>query len=291
MKEQINLNPIDYIPVIYDCNDNCISCPVSRKGERKNPDYDNIIKDIDKILKYSDHISFNGGEPTLRNDIINILKYTEKKDAKEIFLLTNSKSFYYEKLAKEISLINNLKIITTLYGGSSKIHDSITRTPNSFKYKIQGLKNLIKYNVNIELRILIHKMNYKHFDDTIEFIINNFKNKDFINIIIMSPKLTNIALKHKNIVSEKISIIGHIIEEPVKKLLKNAYNVKIFHFPHCILSKDLWELSCGITADEIEIIFCDKCKDCILKEKCSGIWKSYFDIYGDEEFNPIMNLD
>ena len=64
----------------------------------------------------------------LRKDLLKILRHIETKNPKEIRLLTNAKSFYYEDYSKKISKIKNLKIITRLYGHNPKIHDAITRT-------------------------------------------------------------------------------------------------------------------------------------------------------------------
>ena len=147
-----------FVPVTYDCNDNCISCPVPRRQHKDNPSLEDIKKEIDEALKNSKHIEINGGEPTLRKDLLKILTYIEKKNPLEIGLLTNARSFYYENLTKKISKIKNLKIITTLYGHNPQVHDAITRNPGSFNQKIAGIKNLAKYNTPIELRILLHKM-------------------------------------------------------------------------------------------------------------------------------------
>lgn len=278
-----------FVPVIYDCNNNCVSCPVPRRKNKENPSFQNIKKEIDEILSYSEHIELNGGEPTLRKDLLEILKYIEKRKSNEIGLLTNIRAFYYEEYAKRIARIKNLKIITTLYGHNSRIHDTITRTPDSFKYKINGLKNLIKYNVLIELRILLHKINYKYFDEIVNFLIDNFNKNDFNKIIIMNPRLTHRAEKNKKAVAEKLTNISKVLEKPIKKLIGKGYNVGLYHFPHCVIPKSLWKCSKGVTADDKEVIFTKRCQTCLKKQECSRIWKSYLDIFGSEEFKPIEN--
>lgn len=276
-----------FIPIEYDCNDNCISCPVPIRRNMENPQFENIKKEIDKILQTSRHIEFNGGEPTLRKDLLKILKYAQKKNPDEIGLLTNSQFFFYEKYAWEIAKIKHLKIITTLYGPNEKIHDAITQTPNSFKHKIGGIKNLIKNNVCIELRILLHKMNYKHFDKIADFLIKNFTPNDFNRIVILNPKLTEQAEKNKKVVAEKLGIIAKFLEKPIKKLDKARYVVELYHFPHCVLSGTLWRYCKGVTADASEIALTKQCGSCFKKEKCSCIWKSYLKIFGPEEFKSI----
>ncbi len=276
-----------FVPVIYDCNDNCISCPVPRRKNKENPTFKDILREVNDILKISKHIELNGGEPTLRKDLLRILEYISQKNPEEVGLLTNSQSFYYKDFAKKISKIPHLKIVTTLYGPNAKIHDSITRTPNSFRYKIRGIKNLIKNNVPLEIRILLHRLNYSYFDQIADFLINNFDSKDFVKVIIMNPKLTEQAKKNERLVAIKLTELAKVLENPIKRLIKNGYKVELYHFPNCVLPSSLFGLSKGLTVENSEVTFLKKCKDCAYKKKCSGVWGSYLRIFGGDEFRPI----
>jgi len=272
-----------FVPVTFDCNDHCISCPVKRRGKRDNPSLDEIKQDIDKIAENSKHLEFNGGEPMLRDDIFDILDYATDL---EISLLSNVQSFAYAGLAKKISKYN-LKIITTLYGHNSQLHDAITRTPGSFMQKIEGIRNLRAHNVPIELRILIHKMNYRFIGEISDFIINNFSKSDFCMVVIMNPKLSESALKHKSSVSINMSKIADELEDPIQQLDDAGFNVVLYHFPFCVLPKMLWEYSFGLTSDDSEVSFTDVCKKCDQKKDCARIWTTYLDLFGDSEFKAI----
>jgi MoaA/NifB/PqqE/SkfB family radical SAM enzyme len=272
------------IPLTYDCNDNCISCPEHRIGSKKNPSFEDIKKKIDKIFFFPDVIFLNGGEPTLREDFFKILHYIDQKNPKEINLLTNVKVFIYNGFAQKLKRIKNLKIITTIYGHNSKTHNSITRTPESFEHKIMALKNLIDSGIRIELRILLHKINYQYIDDIANFLIQEFKGDDFVSLFIMNAKLTGVAGEYKNLVGEKLTKISSKFEKPLLKLKENGYNIGIFHFPHCSLPKSLWVYSKGFTAREGEAVFLGNCECCVKKKECAGVWKSYLDLFGEGEF-------
>ena len=275
-----------FVALNYSCNDNCISCPVKTLN-LKDPSYDNIIKEIEDISKISNHIEFNGGEPTIRKDFFKIINYVNNKNFEHVSLLTNSQLFFYNDFAKKISNIKNLKIITTLYGHNEQLHDSISQNPGSFNKKIKGIKNLIDNNVKLELRILLHKMNYLNFNEMVNFITQNFQSNNFLTINILNPKLTHNALDNKENVSIKLSKLSNFLENPIKILTNSGFNVNLFHFPHCMLPKNLWSFSAGITTSISELYFSEFCIDCLMKSNCAGIWKSYHDIYGENELKQI----
>ncbi|MFW5847008.1 MAG: radical SAM protein [Nanoarchaeota archaeon] len=279
-----------YVPVIYDCNDNCISCPVPRKGQRENPTYEDIIKEVDEIKNHSNHIEFNGGEPTIRKDLLKILYYADTKGFNEITLLTNARLFFYEEIVKKFAKISNLKIDTTLYGSTSIVHDSITRTPNTFNFKVKGIQNLLKYGIPVELRVLVHKMNYLDFENIINLIIDKFPQKELLRIVIMNPKLTATAWQNRNAVGMKLSEIAKYLEKPIQNLNSRGYNVNLYHFPQCILTENIRPYSRGQTSSQPEIKFLNTCEECKYRKNCSGVWSSYLAHFGENEFNPILEI-
>ncbi|MBR9676978.1 radical SAM protein [Candidatus Woesearchaeota archaeon] len=297
-KKKIGLNAIhrknnySFIPIIFKCNDNCISCIVekNKRNKLRTPTLKNIKEDIDRIAKYSTHLEINGGEPTLREDILKIISYAHSKPTiKHLSLLTNTRMLSYSSLVKKLANFHKLKIVTTLYGHDSKTHNSITRNPESFNQKLKGIKNIIKENIELELRILVHKMNYLDINNISKFIISNFNPNNFSSIIFMSPKMTGEAKNNKNAIHISIKKSIKELIQAIKILEKTGFNITLRHYPLCVLPNKLWKYASSVTAEETEIFFPKKCDFCTQKKSCSGIWKSYYDLYKDYELKPIKN--
>ena len=203
------------VTVIYSCNDNCISCPAPRKGNRENPSLEKIKSEIDKVLKFSKHIEFNGGEPTLRKDMIKILNYTEKH-SNEISLLTNAQKFYYEKYAQKVmQLITELKLQDSIYFTGDLDHDEfLTVLSKSTLYLRTYIKDGIASSV---LEALSLNVPVVACDNSIRpesvVIYQNEDVKDIVNKVrYVIDDLENIRKKIKkpyikDTVSEEISII------------------------------------------------------------------------------------
>ena len=84
------------------CNNNCIFCSVKNRDivdistqEAKN----NILQAKHRGFT---KIQFTGGEPTIRPDLISIIKFSKIKGFSSIGLSSNGRMFSYEKFAKSV---------------------------------------------------------------------------------------------------------------------------------------------------------------------------------------------
>ncbi len=235
-------------------------------------------------------IQFTGGEPTIHPDFFKLLFWTRSEFTKSrIYLITNGRMFFYEDFTKGVLSVNNLTIQLAILGHNSDLHDKITNTPKSFNQTVAGIKNILKYkkeNQELELRIVLTKVNIPFLDNILEFIYSNFREVDFLVIIFPEPEgkcevnFDNIGLKY----SEVKKTIKSIIPSWSKKFKE----LRLYHFPLCQLDQSLWHLIYRTLPPE-EISFIDTCNNCNYKEYCLGIQKDYLKIVGSDEFISIKN--
>lgn len=280
-----------FVNLLYKCNNNCISCiREERNKTTEDPHLNKILNKINKILEGYNHIEFNGGEPTLRKDLFNILKYTKiKKPSAEVALLTNCRLFSNENYVKRLREIipMRFKIVTTIYGHNPALHDAITKTPLSFEQQIKGIRNLIKYNIKTELRIVINKINYRYLDKIAKYVAASFHNSVVLNVSLINLKLYGIAQDNEKKIAYHISDVIEQVNKVSHILKEKGFNVKLFHFPYCVLPRELWKHTTGKSAEETQLIYPTACKRCTERGGCSGIWKGYYNLFGGKEFKPI----
>ena len=98
----------DY-PFTFKCNQNCISCINNNKifSLKLDPSLKRIKEVIDRIDPENDYFGVGGGEPTLRKEFFEILKYARKKHPDlYIFITTNGRMFSYKGFSKRLSDLN-----------------------------------------------------------------------------------------------------------------------------------------------------------------------------------------
>jgi len=268
------------------CNNCCVMCSLIRPSPRDiNPSTKAVINYLNNLDNDVDHIYFTGGEPTIRPDMVEILKHINKRFPKtRITVITNGRFLAYKGFVDKLKDVNNFSLITELHG-DKELHDMITNVVGSFGQTFNGIKNVLEQGFDVELRIVVSKLNYKQVLDIAKIYKQNFPN---INRVVMFPiDITGNAFKNKESVVATYTEIVPYVERAVEYLDKNNIKVKLYHFPFCVLKSKYWRFVEGVTVPERRITFAEVCKGCIYEEKCPRVWKTYAKIVGVEEFKPI----
>ncbi|MCQ9205255.1 MAG: radical SAM protein [Omnitrophica bacterium] len=141
----------------WKCNTNCLHC-------YQNPYQGNELK-LEEIKDILDQLAkagclfltFTGGEPLMREDFLDIARYAyEKKFALE--LKTNG-TLIDSYMAKQINKLNFLEVDISIYGASTKTHDSITQSQGSFTKVISAVKYLKAQGLQVWLMLTLMKQN------------------------------------------------------------------------------------------------------------------------------------
>jgi MoaA/NifB/PqqE/SkfB family radical SAM enzyme len=242
------------------------------------------------LENYRDSFSISGGEPTLSNHLITIIKKINELFPKaRIICLTNGRRFSYVDYAKEFLQLNSdLDLVISIHGHNPKLHDKITQTPGSFSQTVTGLRNIFRFkksNQSIEIRVVIHQLNYKFLEEITKFIKINFPHINrlvFIFFEIEGQVIKNFS-RLRLTYSELLPYINKIYD-----LITEFSEVRFYHFPLCTLPPKffpyIWR-----TLPDFEISFPRNCKGCTLKEFCLGVHKGYLKYIGTSEFQPIKD--
>jgi len=284
-------------PLINKCNNKCIMCSVPKDFLKlKKFDYHSLVSRLEKFHKgkdvfienYRDSFCITGGEPTLSKYFIPIIeKINELFPSIPILCLTNGRRFSSLNFAKEVLNIKaNLEWAVSLHAHTSQLHDKITQVKGSFHQTVRGLQNILKFNLRrhkVEIRVVIHRLNYNYLDKIIRFIKTNFIDID--RLVFIFFELEGKAMENINILKLRYTELRpHIIK--ILKFIKYFKEVRFYHFPLCTLPP-LFYPYIWRTLPSQEVLFASQCNFCKLKEVCLGIPKGYVEFFGTEEFVPI----
>lgn len=276
-------------PITFACNNNCINCILdTRQTKYKGEPFLKQIQEVLQKVPGGETISLTGGEPTIRKEFFEILRIARKENPKNfIFIVSNGRMFSNKKFTEKLASMDlePLRLGIPIYSHKKAVHDRITRASGSWTETTKGLKNLLAKGFDVELRILVQKSNFRELDETARFIAKEFSEIERVTFI--NLKYTGNAFINRKNVFVKYSEAVPFVQNAVDVLLDHKFEVKLFHFPLCILKKKYWPLAEGITKQEVELFLPKKCESCSEKNRCPRIWKSYIPLAGTDEFKPI----
>lgn len=269
-------NEVD-IFVTNHCNSNCIMCPLSETSRRKkNPDYMAWLKKyIEALPEDVAYLNITGGEPTLaREDFFEILTLLRSKFQNSGFqLLTNGRSIADGGLLKRLldAGPSGMLFAIPVHSCVPAIHDGITQVNGSFLQTDRGIKNLLRMDQRVEIRIVLSKISIDTAVDTAFYISRNYPGVSTVNFVAMEM-MGNAAVNRERIWIEYDRIFPKI-QQAIDILINAGIDVKLYNFPLCVVKRGYWHIAAkSISAYKIQ--YQDSCESCCVKEICGGFFGS-----------------
>jgi MoaA/NifB/PqqE/SkfB family radical SAM enzyme len=303
----------------YSCNNNCLHCvikPNLKHAEEcgadiaANPNmglwcswdlkFDNVVKQLMSAEVYnSNSITLTGGEPTIRKDFIEILRwlYFNRPD-KCIGLQTNGRRLSDINLVKKIRRFSRQINFVIAIHGSENVHNLITNTRvkgNPFRDTVQGILNLQQvFGNDLSMRT--------------EMVLSNYNLCDVLNSIKFQHeelRITKIGVSYPHLegyCSDQIKELAPKMKELITILKEIAIymeehedlEIMLEEIPSCVLnqaSKNHRFINMGGCKEKTIVAYLsntvlnhydnwkqghvknEKCTKCSLFFYCDGVWK------------------
>jgi len=164
--KEINKIKMVHWDITHRCNLKCKHCYLGDVSDREL-DTNNIFQIVDRLADYHVRmIEFSGGEPFVRNDMIDIVRYVADKDITVI--LRSNGTLIKDNVASRLSEMNNVILtVISLDGPDAKTHEFI-RGENSFRSTIKGIRSLKNQNLNVGVTCTISPLNLHLLDKIAE---------------------------------------------------------------------------------------------------------------------------
>lgn len=275
------------------CNSNCIMCPASdylrRSGGVASPD--EILQIIRQMPSDAKHITITGGEPFLIGEsIFEILEALRNKLPDTRFLLlTNGRALSYAPFMERFHDAAPLNTIVgiPLHGYNAETHDRITRSPGGFCQTVHGIRSLLYYGHQVELRIVVSALNAPFLTRIATLVANEMPTVGRVEIMGLEM-LGNAALNQDQVwIPYREAFLA--AKEAVDILVQNSIEVGIYNFPLCALNREYRHIAQKSITD-YKVRFAPECDLCTIKDACGGIFAGSIRLAG-KDVSPVIEHD
>ena len=151
----------------WNCNQKCLHCYAAGQqySDEKELSTEEWKKIIDKCKKaYIPQLTFTGGEPTLRSDLVELIDYSKWF----ITRLNTNGVLLTEELCKKLNDASLDSVQITFYSWNPAVHNKLVGA-NNFEKTVEGIKNAIKADLPLSINTPLCTIN-KDYVDTLKYL-------------------------------------------------------------------------------------------------------------------------
>lgn len=154
----------------WNCNQKCIYCYAAGQSQAEVPELSTVewLEIIDKLWNeaYVSQITFTGGEPTRRDDLVDLINHSKRFVTR---LNTNGLALEDKVLCKRLydACLDSVQV--TLYSSDPEIHNRLVGISNGFERTVQGIKNALEVGLNVSINTPI-VTNNQDYVSTLSFL-------------------------------------------------------------------------------------------------------------------------
>lgn len=290
------------IKIGYSCNNKCVHCVQGDKrytiGDRSVED---VRKNLEEAREYCQGVTFTGGEPTVRKELIDLVRYAKELGYLVIQIQSNGRMFAYRQFCEELILAGANEFSPALNGHSATIHDFLTEVPGSFLQVIKGIQNLKELGQYVINNTVISTKNYQYLPEIAKILIDlnvdqyqfafvhiagtAWKNKEWL-----VPKKSEIMSYVKKGLDIGINAGKIVMTEAIPYCLMDGYedciaekvipSTAVFEAQYKLKSYEDYRINEGKLKGQ-------NCRKCKYFSVCEGPWREYPEMFGWDEFKPV----
>ena len=310
-------NKLVYINLGFSCNQKCVFC-ILEGNEEKFPNMP--TEEVKGLIKGfledgGESIMFTGGEPSLRNDLPELVSYAESfPTIKEVSILTNGTFLDDEKMEKILGADkkNILSFSVSLHSHFPEISKELTRGQDGdFEKTVSTIKKLQARTRNVSVYQVITAKNYKYLPEFVSFIRKEAPN---VRCFVFAYPFAQGAAEKNGWIYVKLSELKEYLLKAIEMIRRDGCSIDMAtcgQTPLCVIpgneeiilrtmdyfSENMMGTIGGNVFHEFE--WADKgwigkyknkpdvCKECALNEVCQGFWNKYVEMFEFDGVSPV----
>ena len=292
-----------YVKVGYACNNSCLFCTAAWKKKHGDRDTRTILDEVERIV-CEDKVGtmvYSGGEPTVRTDLPEILRYAKGLGIAQQNLQTNARNLSDMNLLEDLRGAGLTSCFVSIHAPRASVHDWLTQSPGAFDQTCAGLANLDRLGICCVTNTVICKQNYHLLGELVAFLGGSFPSLRAIKL--SYPRLQGGAAVNLNQVIAPLWEVAPYIREAIDRGSAAGVYVETEFVPICLLGTR-YDRADNYAAARVNLsdlafvdpnycrpsgdVFYECCDHCDVRNQCLGIDALHHEAFGENScFTPV----
>ncbi|MCD6226337.1 MAG: radical SAM protein [Candidatus Aenigmarchaeota archaeon] len=290
------------LKVGFSCNNFCRHCVQAHKRDWGDKSTERIKRELKEGREdgVSDLV-LTGGEPTIRKDIIDLVKYAKELGYETIQIQSNGRMFSYKPFCEKLIKAGVNEFGPALNGHIPELHDFLSSSSGAFKQTVQGIKNLKELNQRVITNTVVTKPNYRYLPEIATLFVKLGVDQFQFAFVHAGGN----AWKNFEMIVPRVSLAAPYIHKGLQIGIDAGIKVMAEAMPYCVMKgyeryvSELYipETEVMDAKDKIKSFTISRqkegktkfpqCKKCKYELICEGPWREYPQKMGAKEFQPV----
>lgn len=295
------------------CNNRCVFCVSGHLSQRRmvRPlEVQPILDVIERARRDGAvRIVFLGGEPTIQPAFFPALEHATRLGFSEIVIFTNGVRLAQDGFIDACLEIGRFTWRISIQGANEAAHVAVTKKSTSFRRIITGIERLRARGQRVTVNMCVCEQSYRSLPDYPALVAKHGIKQ--LHIDIVRPQSSGIKTPaYLREIMPKYSVMAPYYDEMLRGFDEwdPGFDVNIGNLPYCILpqwghrihhgGEDTVTQSTSTAGLEhgarnkyavhnAQRTFTKACPGCVFADRCSGVFKDYLEVYGEDEFEPV----
>jgi MoaA/NifB/PqqE/SkfB family radical SAM enzyme len=305
------------------CNNNCIFCMEEDRDGRYVNNSAMTPERVRWILdghRGAEEVCFTSGEPTTRPELPEFASWAKSLGYRRISVMTNGRRLSHLPYAVALAKAGINRFYISIHGHTKKLHEGLTRTPESFEQSVAGLDSVTKlkrFGVELHTSTVVTNRNLPHLGDVYAFLRSHGVDQVVFNVMQANgradtyfdqifPRYTDVAAAFSTFLREAAEAkpMAFLVDIPLctTESIADFHRGYVERYRHFDLDTQAslplepraqvgggrgLVLVTRQDLDEVERSKRPECATCRHDSRCEGVWKNYVKRYGWDEFVPV----
>lgn len=283
------------VVLLYDCNLACDYCTISPEMRRRSTDRKTVVEAMrrGRDLGY-DRLSITGGEPTLRRDLLDLVRLAKSLGYGHVKLQSNGLVLGQSDNARRLADAGVDAFSISVHTHRAAEYDALVGRMGAHALMVAGLEACIRSTAAVAVDLIIKKDTYPHLLDAAKWAKQRgVEHVDLWFVSLTDHNRDNVASLPT--MKEVVPMLGELFGWA----RRNAMTVRSLHIPRCLLGEDhphafdpgaqrvmvvtpdaSFELKESALAGHVKVPACEGCQ---FESHCPGLRDDYLGVYGDVE--------
>lgn len=286
----------------YDCNLACDYCTITPAMRARALSTERVVAAmrLGRERAY-DRVAFTGGEPTIRGDLIGLVRASRKLGFTDVKVQSNGLLFAHRPNLDRLIEAGASTFHLSIHTHEAARYDKLVQREGAYPAMVAGLSNLVAAGLDPVADVIMKRDTFALLPDAIRWLDElGVKRAHLWFVSLTDGNGENVDSMPR--MTEVVPSMAAAFDEAARR----SMDVRSLHVPRCLLGAcsdraldpaaervmvvtpdDTFELADSKLTPQVHVPACDGCPD---RPRCRGVRPDYLARYGDAEIAGARGL-